>query len=133
MSVLESQWWMLELPPEWQAEQDDEMIVITDSDGVGEIAITTLEKDDGAVGAEDLRQFTEDLASEYGAGESISVAGIDGLYYAYQEEGAALREWYLAGGELLILITYACDPDNTGMDDSAVDEILDTLALRAKQ
>ena len=43
------------------------------------------------------------------------------------EEGAAIREWYIAHEALLLFITYSCDEDNAGMDDAAVNEILDTL------
>jgi hypothetical protein len=32
---------------------------------------------------------------------------------------------------LLLYITYSCDLDNAGMDDAAVDEILDTLRMVA--
>ncbi len=128
MSVLESQWWMLELPQEWQASQDDEMIVIADQDGVGEIAITTLEKEDGDVTEAELLAFTEGL----GKGEAVTVSGLAGYYFAYQEDGDALREWYLRADNLLLFITYACDRDNAGMDDGAVDDILGTLALRVK-
>ena len=129
MSVLESQWWMLELPDEWQASQEEEMIIITDQDGVGEIVITTLEKEEGDVSERELRSFTEEL----GDGSSVSVSGMDGYYYAYQEDNDALREWYLKADNLLIFITYACDLENAGMDDGAVDEILSTFALRVKE
>jgi hypothetical protein len=129
MSVLESQWWMMELPEEWQASQEDEMIIIADQDGVGEIAITTLEKEDGEVDDNDLQQFIEGL----GQGKQVEVSGLGGYYFEYREEGDALREWYLGADNLLVLITYACDAENAGMDDSAVDEILSTLALRIKE
>ena len=128
MSVLESQWWMLELPEEWQASQDDEMIIVADQDGVGEIAITTLEKEGGDVSEVELLEFTEGL----GQGVPAEVSGLQGFYFEYQEEGDALREWYLRADSLLMFITYACDAENAGMDDGAVDEILSTLALRVK-
>ncbi len=41
MRAVESQWWIIELPDEWEAEQDEEAILISDQDGVGEIVITT--------------------------------------------------------------------------------------------
>jgi len=128
MSVLETQWWMLELPEEWQADQQDEMILVSDQDGVGEIAITTLEKEEGDVEDEDLLQLTDEL----GQGKPITVSDLSGYYFEYREEGDALREWYLGGDNLLILITYVCDEENAGMDDAVVDEILATLALRIK-
>jgi hypothetical protein len=44
-------------------------------------------------------------------------------------EDSAIREWYVAHGALMLFITYSCDEDNAGMDDAAVDELLDTLML----
>jgi len=35
----------------------------------------------------------------------------------------------VSNGTLLLFITYSCDEENGGMDDAAVDEILDTLML----
>ena len=53
----------------------------------------------------------------------------EGLSGSFVEEGAAIREWYIASGGMLLFITYSCDEDNRGMDDAAVDEILDPLLL----
>lgn len=130
MRAVESQWWIIELPDEWQADQDEETILISDEDGVGEIAITTLEKTAGLVDDEELRQYTEDLERQYGSGEVVEVAECQGYYFQYREEGDAVREWCLRWGKLLLLITYSCDEDNAGMDDSAVNEILATLFLK---
>ena len=43
-----------------------------------------------------------------------------------------MREWYVSCGALLLFITYSCDEENGGMDDAAVDEILDTLMLAGR-
>jgi len=48
---------------------------------------------------------------------------------SYVEEDTAVREWYVARGSLLLFITYSCDEENRGMDDAAVDELLDTLMV----
>lgn len=133
MNVIESQWWILELPDEWQAEQDEETIVVSDEDGVGEIAITTLKKQAGDIDDSELREYTADLEAEYGSGKTVQIAELEGYYFAYHEDGDALREWYLRAGELLLLITYACDISNSGMDDAAVDEILATIFLCEKE
>ena len=130
MRAVESQWWIIELPDEWEAEQDDETILISDEDGVGEIAITTLQKENGPVDDSELRLYTEDIESQCGRGQVVELFGLNGYYYSYQDDGDALREWYLRGDDLLLLITYSCDLENAGMDDSAVDEILSTLFIK---
>lgn len=133
MNVVESQWWIIDLPPEWEAEQDGETIIISDETGVGEIAITTMEKQDGAVEDADLREFTLELEADFGQGKPISVAECKGYYFAYSEEGDAIREWSLRCDNLLIFITYCCEQANAGMDDGSVDEILDTLFIKVEE
>ena len=129
MRVVESQWWIIELPEEWEADQDDETILISDEDGVGEIAITTLQKEDGHVDDAELKQYCADVVEQFGAGQAVEVSELEGYYFHYQEEGDAVREWYLRYEKLLLLITYSCDLENAGMDDGAVDEILNTLYM----
>ena len=130
MRAVESQWWIIELPDEWEAEQDDETILISDEDGVGEIALTTLQKEDGEVTAEELLEYASELEQEFGPGQAVKLAEFSGSYYHYQDQGDAVRDWYLRHGDLLLLITYSCDADNVGMDDSAVDDILSTLFIK---
>jgi hypothetical protein len=45
------------------------------------------------------------------------------------EEATAIREWYVTSGSLLLFITYSCEEENAGMDDAAVNEMLDTLMV----
>ncbi|MFA7555494.1 MAG: hypothetical protein WCY88_14695 [Spongiibacteraceae bacterium] len=131
MRAVESQWWIVELPDEWEAEQDEETIIISDEDGVGDIEITTLQKEQGDVSDEELKQYTEDLQRQYGAGKAINIAELQGYYFSYKDQGDAIREWYLRCDSLLVLITYSCDIDNAGMDDGAVDDILATLYIKS--
>ena len=131
MNVVETQWWIVDLPPEWQAEQDEETILISDEDGVGEIAITTLEKEDGDVSLHELRDFCKDVEQQFGEGQVVNVAETKGYYFSYSDDGDAVRDWYLRYDNLLLLITHSCANDNAGMDDSAVNEILETLFIKA--
>lgn len=133
MRVVESQWWIIELPDEWEADQDEDTIVISDEDGVGEIAITTLEKESGLVDEAELHDYMSDIVKPFGPAELAQVAELDGYYIAYKEDGDAVREWYLRYDNLLVLITYSCGDDNAGMDDGAVDEILETIFIKVDE
>ena len=42
MNIVETDYWCLILPPEWSAEEEEGSVLITDQDGIGELAITTL-------------------------------------------------------------------------------------------
>ena len=129
MNVVETEWWTLALPPEWWANAEDEGILIGDRDDVGCIEITTLHKDEGDFTREELQEIAKTQTEQAIDWHSVALGDFSGLRGSYLEEGAAIREWYVAAGALLLFITYSCDEDNRGMDDASVDELLDTLLL----
>lgn len=126
MHTVETDWWLLDLPEEWQAEQDDETIVITDEDGVGVIEITSLEHDEEHQHP-DLNALALQLIPADVPGSTARLGDFEGLYFQYQDEGDAVREWLLQCDQRVLLISYSCDIENAGMDDAFVDEVLDTL------
>ena len=129
MNVLQTEWWTLALPPEWWADSEEDSILIGDRDDVGCIEISTLHKEQGEFDEQALRDMVAEEAGRVLEWRSITLGEFKGLASSYVEEGAAIREWYVANGALLLFITYSCDEDNRGMDDSAVDELLDTLMM----
>lgn len=131
MNVLQTEWWTLALPPEWWADSEEDSILIGDRDDVGCIEISTLHKEQGEFDEQALRDMVAEEADRVLEWRSITLGEFKGLASSYVEEGAAIREWYVANGALLLFITYSCDEDNRGMDDSAVDELLDTLMMVA--
>ena len=131
MNVLQTEWWTLALPPEWWADSEEDSILIGDRDDVGCIEISSLHKEQGEFDEQALRDMVAAEAGRALDWRSITLGEFRGLSSNYVEEGAAIREWYVANGALLLFITYSCDEDNRGMDDSAVDELLDTLMVAA--
>jgi len=129
MNVLETEWWTVAVPPEWWAESEDESILIGDRDGVGCIQISTLHRAAGEFDAAEVEGIARRESPVAGAWQSVSPGDFAGLTSRCAEEGTALREWYVARGGMLLYITYSCDEENRGMDDAAVDEILDTLTV----
>jgi len=127
--LLETEWWSLLLPPEWVAEEDEDgSVVIGDSDGVGCIELTELRHPQGHF----TRRETRDFAEEQGgapAWEDCALGALQGVRRSLHDDGAAILEWCVASGPLLLYITYSCDESNAGMDDAAVDDILSTLAV----
>ena len=127
MRVLETADWSLLLPAEWQAEQDDESIVIGDRDDVGCIEISELRKEHGDFTSADL----EELIDSPRDWQPARLGSFSGLGNSLVEDDAAIREWYVHAGALLLYITYSCELENRGLDDAAVDEILATLSVAA--
>jgi len=131
MNVLQTEWWTLALPPEWWADSEEDSILVGDRDDVGCIEISTLHKEQGEFDEQALRDMVAEEADQALDWRSITLGEFTGLTSSYVEEGAAIREWYIANAALLLFVTYSCDEDNRGMDDSAVDELLDTLMVVA--
>lgn len=129
MNVLETEWWTLALPPEWWADSEEDSILVGDRDEVGCIEISTLRKDSGEFEAAEVATIAEADAQEGVPWRAVSVGDFTGLIGSYAEEGVAVRQWCVAAGAMLLFITYSCEDENSGMDDSAVDQILDTLML----
>lgn len=131
MHTVETDWWLLDLPEEWEAEQDEETIVISDPDGVGTLEITLLESHaDNNVG---LRALAAEWLPSDVQGKEVRVGDFSGLYFQYSDEGDAVREWLLQAEKLNLIVSYACDSDDAGMDDEVIDEILETLTYKRSE
>lgn len=129
MNILETEWWSLAVPPEWWAEADGETILVGDRDDVGCIEISTLHKEAGDFDAREVAHIAHTESGADAGWQSVSLGDFTGVGAAFVEDGVAVREWFVANASMLLYITYSCDEDNGGMDDAAVDELLDTLLI----
>ena len=129
MNILETEWWSMALPPEWWAESEEESILVGDRDDVGCLEFTSLHKESGEFESAEVLAIAEVESEQKLIWKQLSRGDFQGVASSFVEEGTAIREWYLATGALLLFITYSCDEDNGGMDDAAVNEILDTLMV----
>ena len=133
MNVLETEWWNVVVPPEWWAEAEGDSILIGDQDDVGCIEISTLHKERGEFDSAEVLGIARDEAEQALTWDEADMGDLKGVSTHYLEDGAAIREWYVASGSMLLFITYSCEEENAGMDDAAVDELLDTLLVSAPQ
>lgn len=132
MRSVETDWWILDLPEEWDAEQEEETIVLSDEDGVGVLEITTLVRAE-MEGPNDIDGLAGELVPSTAARTPCSVAGLSGYCFSYIDETEAVRDWFVANDELLLLVTYSCDVEHQGLDDALVEEIIDTLQLKTEE
>ena len=131
MNVLETEWWSCALPVEWWAEAEEETILIGDQDDVGCIEISSLFKEQGAFDESEVAALARAESPDVSDWESVVLGDFPGVCGRLIEDDAAIREWYVAAENVLLFITYSCELENNRMDDAAVDEILDTLLLKA--
>jgi hypothetical protein len=129
MNVLETEWWTMAIPPEWWADSEEDSIVVGDRDDVGCIEISTLHKDEGVFDLQSVRGIAQSESEQPLDWHPATLGDFGGVQSSYVEDDTAVREWYVFSGALLLFITYSCDEENRGMDDAAVDELLDTLML----
>ena len=127
MKIIETEYWCLMLPPEWSAEQSDDVVVITDQDGIGELAVTTLIQDDASVDETSAAKVAEEESPEVAHWTTLQVGAFAGVTGSFQEDALVIREWYLAHRSALLYVTYACDIEDDGLDTGAIEEILGTL------
>ena len=128
MQIVQTDGWCLQIPEEWSAEVEDDVVIIFDCDGVSEINITLVKKSEGNVKPEDLKDFCSHLIKNNNY-ESIDFDFASGLYFNYIDDEGAWREWYLSHESSIIYITHFSENDNVGLDDAIVDEIISTMVL----
>lgn len=129
VNMVQTEWWCLELPPEWQASCEDDCVTIEDQDGVGAIDISAMCKEGSDVELADLGEFCADLLEAGHKPAVLTVGNGNGWYFAYVDGEDWWREWYLIVGPVVVYITYNTALENRDMDTAAVDEILSTLVI----
>jgi len=123
MDILETDFWSLQLPNEWFAEQDDETIIIMDESEVSTIEITPIIADKSASKDQILAEVMSGSAVQTVLGEEAA------FYHEFVEDEVFWREWVCELEQGVLLISHGMDEENKGMDDSSVDEILSTLII----
>ena len=129
MPFVETALWTIEIPPEWLAEEEDDVVAIIDPDDLGALEITALQKEQGNVDLAELAGFSSELINEGNEPAKLSMNNFQGLYFQYNKEELHWREWLLCSGSTLIFATYTTELEHEGLDDVIVDQILDTLTL----
>lgn len=127
MNIVETDYWCLMLPPEWSAVEEDGSVLITDQDGIGELAITTLVREPEEAPETTLSEIAQTESPEVSSWANANFGDFSGVTGQLTDEGAVLQEWYLSHRVVLLYCTYACDVEDAGMDMAAVEEILGTL------
>ncbi|MEX1665239.1 hypothetical protein [Zhongshania arctica] len=132
MQEVESDWWFIGLPEEWRTEQDEDSILIFDQDELGCISLSSLQAEHGKPASEqDLKALIKEVGMPLAEGKACKIGDdYSGWEFETLEDGDYIREWFLLGGGHLLLISYACADEDSEMDRSAVDQILDTLRLK---
>lgn len=123
MLELETDLWTILLPSEWQAEQDEETVVIFDEDEVSIIELTPLMPEKNS----DTDALLAGLIEPHMV-ETV-LADMPAYYHELEDDDMFWREWYCHAGGFVLTVSHGTDSENKGLDDGSVNEILSTLLI----
>lgn len=134
MPHIHTDWWSLEVPDDWLIDKDEEGAVsISDPDEIGCLDLLVLQKQDGGSEDEAITSLAtaslEHAETVHSDVQAVNVGQFEGVSIAFAEEQLEWREWFLQGEEFILLVSYNTDQENKGLDDSIVDQILETLVI----
>lgn len=127
MAEYRAQFWSIELPEGWSASREDESILLEQQEGgAGTLSITLL-CDDEPVDDAQLRELAASTLEEGHSAQQVEVGGYRGLYFSYQEEDTAWREWYLPAGNCLFFVSYDAPAGAEGREAALIESMMASL------
>src|SRR5436190_1684983 len=113
MSIVEGEWWQLELAPDWEAEANEDCVPLFHPDGVGALQLSAYRNSEKpAILEADILEMI-DVPPKYRDGLAKQEWGeFAGYQFVYSNRDAFWRRWWLSDGQTLLFVTYNCDkPD----------------------
>lgn len=126
MKTIQTENWSLELPEDWEVEQDDICLSVWQSDGVGALQFSTARKD-SPVTDSDLLEFAEDHLNRSANPVPVTLGEFSGFELCYEFQEIWWRLWFLRAGSTALFITYNCNVSNAGFEADVVDAVLANL------
>ena len=125
----EHQYWRVNLPENWEADSEPDLVSFFHPDGFGELQISTTNYDEPVT-----EELLSDLASEHleaGADpEEVELGEFGGFSFDYEIEGEYCREWYLMYDTLMLFVTYICNVGDDDKEEDLVEFILESLTVK---
>lgn len=121
--------WTLEIPPGWQASQDDTGVTLAKPKGRGSMRIRVTVRAHGRVTEEDLRAAAGEALQRDATLRRAKCGTFTGIRLDHASGGRHRRDWWLRAADLMLHVRYECLLADRGREDEAVDGMLATLAL----
>ena len=125
-----SSWWVVELPSDWSAEEDDNCVTLSAERGVGAFQISAYRRDSESVTDEDLNDFAEDELSVGIIPQDVSCGDFRGIAISYAADERFWRKLWLRSGSLLLYVTYNCGVKEQAVEIESVNRMLSSLKSR---
>ena len=124
-----SEFWQIDLPVGWEAEEEDEAVSFFHPNSSGTMTLSTV-KEQEAISDD----YIEELAAEHiDAGAElfdVEFESFSGVTCCYDDDQEYWCEWYLRSGSVLLFITYSCLLDDEGTEEDVIESILESLSSR---
>ena len=119
--------WHLTLAPSWQASDDEDCISIARLEGLGALQISAARNYAENVTDGDLADFAADHLEAGAIARPVTLGDFSGIAIRYGADGIHWRQWFLRHGPIALCVTYNCAEADRGIEDAAVDRMLDSL------
>lgn len=130
MKTYTDAYWQVDIPDDWQAEQDPDCISIFHDDSFGVLQISA-EQFDEDVTLDTLEDFAEEHIDAGAELEELELGPFSGFTLDYSVENEYWREWYLKYDRLFLFITYNCQLEDESNEDDIIDIILASLKINS--
>jgi hypothetical protein len=127
-----SQWWTVQLPDGWSADEDTTCVTIHFKPALGALQLSAARNSTNIVTDDDLRELAKEHLDAGARIKSVICGLFTGFYLHYSYNEIYQRQWWLRCGDTVILATYTSDLKIKGQEDIAVDNILNTLKINDK-
>lgn len=95
--------WSIELPQNWQVEEETEMVAFFHEDGVGNFEVSTFFADQEEITIDDILEF-----AEVDDADQVTFEYLSGIHKVEVEEDESVYQWWLSISNQMVYATYVC-------------------------
>ena len=128
MKTFTDAYWQIEIPDDWEAEQDADCVSIFHDESFGILQISAEQFDD-EVTFETLLELADEHIEAGAELEELQFGPFKGFTLEYSIEDEYWREWYLQYDRFFLYITYNCRLEDESNEDDIIDTILASLKI----
>lgn len=115
----------------WAVEESEEYVTFTPADVDAALIISSMTKQDGAIGRDELKQMSLRASPQDVERRPVTCGDFWGFRAEYEgDEATHWRVYWLANSSTHLYITYNCHTDYAGRHDAIVDWMIGTLHAR---
>lgn len=126
----ESPLWSIEIPEEWEVDQDDYSSSFFTPQGLGALQIAAAKKEGEPVTDDEVEKSARDASPDEVDLLPARLGWFSGLTAELARANTFRRAWWVRSGNALLSITYICETRDRGREDAAIDAVLQSLRPR---